>query len=812
MDFFSNTPLDMFVLINLIKRTMKSFKYQLLIIFILTTAFTYSETYKIDAGSTTKKVEHSNFKMGTPTNPEGVSITLNNYYLIKSGKPWLPVMGELHFARYTDLLWDDAIKKMKTGGLDIVSTYCFWIHHEEIKGQFDFTGRRNLRRFVEICKENGMYVLLRIGPFCNGEVRNGGIPDWLKQQGFKSRTNDQEYLKLVKTLYQQYFDQIKGLLYKDGGPIIGIQLDNELNNPDHIVELKRIAREIGFDVPLYTVTGWNNVVIPEMEVVPVQAGYPDDFWSGGTKRNTPNNQYLFMAGIPINTGVGTDVLPVLETYGKRTYNPADYPWMLAELGLGMQWTHSRRPVIDERDAGALMLVKLAGGANCIGYYMYLGGSNPDGKLTPLSSGRGMSQVSYDYQGAISEFGELPQKYHVLKLAHYFIQDFGSSLAPMIPSMPSKTPTGVEDVNTFRCMVRADKNSGYLFFSNYQRYVENINLENIQVVVKLGETTITIPSKPLTIPKDVFGIWPINLNMGGAILEYATAQSFARFTEKDADTYFFFSHNGITPEFVFKNNTISDIDVTDKNSNVQKSADRTSILVNKPGLSSTIVVKPKVGKNIRICVLPYDIALRTSRLELWGEQRLVITDGANSLSNKGNLDILSSGQANGEIWIYPSPNKLQIAGMPLTGNNEGIFRKFKWSVNSKEVSVNLKMISSENSTKYEVAVPSNALDGVYDVQLDIAHTCNYLTAKLGNRLIGDWYYIGPHYRPSLLHWGKDVVGKTISFELTPITDQTQCFIEKEYLPDFSVKKSYAEIDSIKAIPVYRISLKSFNNEK
>ena len=319
--------------------------YFFLISFLPVTAFAAPEPYLIDAGATTKKVMDSNYAMGTPTNPEGVAITLNNYYLIKGGKPWLPVMGEMHYARYTDNLWDDAIKKMKAGGLDIVATYCFWIHHEEIEGQFDFTGRRNLKRFVEICKDNNMYVLLRLGPFCNGEVRNGGIPDWIRQKGIKSRTNDEEYLKYVRILYQQYFNQVKGMLYKDGGPVIGIQLDNELNNREHLRELKKIAREIGFDVPIYTVTGWNNVVIPEKEVIPVQAGYPDDFWSGGTRRNAPNPQFMFMTGIPINTGVGTDVLPVLETYGRRTYNPSDYPWLLAELGLGMQWTQ-QRPACD----------------------------------------------------------------------------------------------------------------------------------------------------------------------------------------------------------------------------------------------------------------------------------------------------------------------------------------------------------------------------------------------------------------------------------------------------------------------------------
>jgi hypothetical protein len=769
----------------------------------LTTALADADTYEIDASATSRKVSQTDYVMGTPTNPDGDALTVNNYYLSKGGKPWLPVMGEMHYARYPDDRWEDAIKKMKAGGLDIVSTYSFWIHHEEVKGEFDFTGRRNLRRFVEICKANKMYVWLRIGPFCNGEVRNGGIPDWVKQQGIKARSNNPEYLNLVRTLYQEYYGQVKGLLYKDGGPIIGIQLDNELNNPEHIRELKKIAREVGFDVPVYTVTGWNNVVIPEKEVIPVQAGYPDDFWSG-LKKNPPNPQFLLMAGIPINTGVGTDVLPVLETYGKRTYNPADYPWMLAELGLGMQWTQRRRPVVDERDAGALMLVKLAGGANCIGYYMYLGGSNLEGKLTPLGAGRGMSQVSYDYQGAISEFGETPPKYHVLKLAHYFIQEFGDQLAPMIPAMPSKHPSQAEDADTFRCMVRADNKSGYLFFNNYQRYVQNKDLDGIQVRVKIGNSTVTIPSKPITIPKDTFGIWPVNLAMGDATLEYATAQLFARFAGNEGDTYFFFAHDGIAPEFVFKTSTISGADAGERNQ-VNTNAEHTSISVHDPGLTNTLVVKSKSGKNMRICILPRELALRTTRLDLWGKTRLVVTDGANAISSSGTLDLLSTGDAKGSIWVYPPPDAVRMAGNVLHGSDEGMFRKFDWSVKKKDISVAIKQVAEGSSSKYEVVIPPDAMDGVYDVQLDVDHVCNYLTAKVGDHLIGDWYYIGSHYRPSVLHWGKQVLGNTILFELTPLTAQTQCFIEDKYQPDFSVKPAYAEINGIKAIPVYRISL-------
>lgn len=773
-----------------------------------------ADVYSINASGASKDVKSGAYRLGTPTNPAGVALTANNYYITKGEQPWLPVMGEIHYARYPDSLWDDAIRKMKAGGIDIVATYCFWIHHEEIQGQFDFTGRRDLRRFIEVCKNNRVYLWLRIGPWCHGEVRNGGFPDWLQNMSIQKRRNNPEYLGYVRKLFEQLHAQAKGMLYKDGGPIIGIQLENEFGGPpEHILELKRIAREVGFDVPFYTVTGWNNVRIPENEVIPVQAGYPDDFWSGGFARNPLNPQYLFKAGIPINTGVGTDVLPVLEVYGRRTYDPSDYPWLTAELGLGIQWTQRRRPVIDERDAGALMLVKLAGGANAVGYYMYHGGSNPPGKLSTLqeTGGNQCPVISYDFQGAVGEFGEMPLKYHVLKLAHYWLQDFGADLAPMIPSLPEKQPSGVEDVDTFRAMMRSDADSGYLFFNNYQRYVPSKELGGVQVEVKLKSGSVTIPAEPLTIPKDAFGVWPVNLNMSGAVLEYATAQPFARFADQDGDTYFFAGYSGITPEFAFKAQTINRI--VAEGQEVQQRDDRIRVKVVAPAIDTVLNVTTSSGKTVRVCILPRETALHATRIELSGKKSLVITDSADVLESSDGIDVRSLGRTSGSLWIFPATQNLRTAGNAVQGEQAGIFHRFRWAVPEKKVAVSLENTSNPNGSSYALTVPADARAGqnVYDVYVDLDQISNYLTVKSGEKLIGDWYYYGPHYRPSLRHWGEDAVGKQLKIELQPLTSDARVFIEDRFKPDFTTKASYAEIRSVTATPLYRILLNAVQTD-
>lgn len=150
--------------------------------------------------------------------------------LYRDGQPWFPVMGEMHYSRYRAQLWEESLRKMKAGGVDIVSAYVIWIHHEEEEGVFDFTGCRNLGGFLEACRKVGMQVFLRLGPWAHGEIRNGGFPDWvqaLEKKGVRLRSNDPVYLGYARRFWEHVYEQVKGYLHGDGGPVIGIQIENE---------------------------------------------------------------------------------------------------------------------------------------------------------------------------------------------------------------------------------------------------------------------------------------------------------------------------------------------------------------------------------------------------------------------------------------------------------------------------------------------------------------------------------------------------------------------------------------------------------
>ncbi|WP_227247603.1 beta-galactosidase [Paraburkholderia caribensis] len=229
-------------------------------------------------------------RMGADTSPDGRTIGINSRYLTRDGEPWLPVMGELHYARVPEAQWDDALAKVKAAGVDIVSSYVIWRYHERRAGQFDWRARLDLRRFIENCAKRGLYAFVRIGPWVHAEVRYGGIPAWVVDQ-VPTRCDDPLYLQYVQRFFAEIAAQLAGLLWKDGGPVIGIQLENEYNltgpqqGPTHIATLKRLAREAGLDVPLYTVTGWDNAVFPRREVAPVFGGYADLPW--GHRRRCP---------------------------------------------------------------------------------------------------------------------------------------------------------------------------------------------------------------------------------------------------------------------------------------------------------------------------------------------------------------------------------------------------------------------------------------------------------------------------------------------------------------------------------------------
>jgi beta-galactosidase GanA len=143
-------------------------------------------------------------------------------------KPFQYVSGSFHYFRQHPDYWEDTIKKMANGGLNVVQTYVPWNLHEPKKGQFNFQGFADIEHWVELCQKCNMYVILRPGPYICAEWDFGGLPYWLITDGVKIlRSTDELYIQHVDDFLTVLFTKLKRFMYHAGGPIIMVQVENE---------------------------------------------------------------------------------------------------------------------------------------------------------------------------------------------------------------------------------------------------------------------------------------------------------------------------------------------------------------------------------------------------------------------------------------------------------------------------------------------------------------------------------------------------------------------------------------------------------
>ena len=453
--------------------------------------------------------------------------------LMIGGKRVVPVMGEVHYSRIPADEWQKEVRKIKEGGVTIIAAYVFWNHVEEEENIFRWDGQRNLRRFLEVCKQEGMPVVLRLGPFCHGEVRNGGIPDWafgLKHADGKKvslRSQDAVFLKLCERLYRQIFTQVQGLQWKDGGPVIAAQFDNEYRGRgEYLMALKKIATDIGFDLPFYTRTGWPELStpVPFGEMLPLYGDYADGFWDKSIKETVGNYYKAFnFKGFRSSTAIGTDLLG--EQAEKINKGDDAYPFFTCELGGGMATAYHRRPFIYPEDAYSMAVVKLGSGSNLLGYYMYHGGTNPEGKLhtlnecqtSPGTANNDLPVCTYDFQAPLGEYGQTYPHYFLLRKLHLFLHDWGEVLAPMEAYFPSPQDLEKGADNQLRWSYRKDGDHAFVFINNYERLQPISDKKNVE----LEAVGVRFPK--LTIPSGTICVFPVNIDG----IRYATAQLVAK---------------------------------------------------------------------------------------------------------------------------------------------------------------------------------------------------------------------------------------------------------------------------------------------
>ncbi|MBI4028478.1 MAG: beta-galactosidase [Verrucomicrobia bacterium] len=364
-------------------------------------------------------------------------IAIHRDYLLIDDKPFFSFGGDFNFARTPARHWRDRLLKMKAAGMNTVTFYITWGFHEPEPARFDWDGDKNLAGFLDLIHAEGLYAIVRHGPFVHGEWRNGGLPDWLIQKLGLSRvrSNDPEYLALSRKWYEEQMKITVPRLITRSGPILMVMLENELGsagskgndvprgsaNPEenarHVLYYYDIAKEHGVDVPILDINYWPGKEEKIKDLVDTSGGYVVSCFNA-EREIWPVNQ---------------------ERWAKHTR-----PCITIETGSSMfvrffdlppykNTTSYQGPMVEPAYVEALSYGDLAEGASGINYYMVTDGQHGDAPDGGTNTEGMMPPRDVNFQSPITAVGTPRESYRWLKRLGWMLRSFEQEMLASKPN-------------------------------------------------------------------------------------------------------------------------------------------------------------------------------------------------------------------------------------------------------------------------------------------------------------------------------------------------------------------------------------------
>jgi beta-galactosidase len=330
----------------------------------------------------------------------------NGTFLL-NGKPFVVKAAEIHYPRIPKPYWDHRIKMCKALGMNTVCIYIFWNIHEQREGEFNFTDNNDVAEFCRLAQKNGMYVIVRPGPYVCAEWEMGGLPWWLlKKKDIKLRERDPYFMERVKIFEEKVGEQLAPLTIQNGGPIIMVQVENEYGSygedKPYVSEIRDCLRGIyGKDLTLFQCD-----------------------WSSNFEKNGLDDLVWTM-----NFGTGANIDDQFRRLGELRPNA---PKMCSEFWSGWfdKWgaQHETRSA---KDMVAGMDEMLSKGIS-FSLYMTHGGTSFGHWAGANSPGFAPDVTSYDYDAPINEYGHATEKYYELR---EMMQKYSDKKLPAVPNPP-----------------------------------------------------------------------------------------------------------------------------------------------------------------------------------------------------------------------------------------------------------------------------------------------------------------------------------------------------------------------------------------
>jgi beta-galactosidase len=796
----------------------------------------------LDASAPVPPAQPADYDGGTDRTPDGRVLGVTNRYLTLDGKPWIPVMGEMHYAREPEADWDADLARLKASGVDVVSTYIIWIYHEEVQGQWDWSGRRDLRHFAELCQKHGLLLMVRIGPWAHAETRNGGLPDWVVKAG-PTRQMDPVFLAETRLFDEQIGTQLHGLLWKDGGPVIGVQIENEYarrgpgEGTPYILALKAMARQAGLDVPLYTVTGWDHAVVPPHEFLPVYGGYPAAPWGGTDKAIGPQEVYTFRFGSRVSGNMGMIGAGTSGAGQEPAVDDAKLPFLTAEVGGGIEDTYHRRPVIAADDIAAMVPVMLGSGVNGYGTYMMVGGEDPKGKLTTLQESQATGYPtdvpvkSYDFQAPIGQFGRERRSLRLLKEWNYFMQDYGPLLAPMPAFAPSVRPKSPADLSVLRWSVRTDGQAGFLFVNDYARGSAMPAYPGTQFELTMpAGHMLRIPSTPIDVPSGAYFAWPFGLSLDGVPLRYATAQLMARLGNVGSghrSTFVFLCTRGVRCELALEGTHWG---VPSSPGYEVTSGDGVTLLRPGRGARTDIALRAPSGRQVHFLLLSSSAAADTWMIPDAHGDRLLET-AADVSADGDKVTLRQLGDPDFHFSLYP-----EQAGSPASISNIHRDSDGTYSANAEpeHFTVRLKLLRgagavskailgpafswrpvkvgeapsedvwAKDAARWSVELdPPHLPSGISNVFLRIRYAGDEARLLANGELLDDNFFNGEEWMIGLRRYAENGDVPAFTLELLPMHADPSIYLAAPARTQLSTSGQTLRLGRVSAVPQFQL---------
>ena len=336
------------------------------------------------------------------------TFTVGKGTFLLNGEPFIVKAAEVHYPRIPRPYWEHRIQMCKALGMNAVCIYIFWNIHEQKEGQFDFTGNNDVAEFCRLAQKNGLYVIVRPGPYVCAEWEMGGLPWWLlKKKDIKLRERDPYFMERVKIFEEKVGEQLKPLTIQNGGPIIMIQVENEYGSygedKPYVSEIRDCLRGIyGKELSLFQCD-----------------------WSSNFEKNGLDDLTWTM-----NFGTGANIDQQFRRLGELR---PDAPKMCSEFWSGWfdKWgaRHETRPAKDMVEGMDEMLSK----GISFSLYMTHGGTSFGHWAGANSPGFAPDVTSYDYDAPINEYGHTTPKFFELR---NMMQKYSDKKLPAVPKAPA----------------------------------------------------------------------------------------------------------------------------------------------------------------------------------------------------------------------------------------------------------------------------------------------------------------------------------------------------------------------------------------